>query len=254
MKNSLYGFWLLLSLMITACKTGKQALGEIPNRGLEEVLQSLEKRNMDFKWFSAKASGDFDSPQFSGSGSMQLRIRKDSLIWMVGKKFSIEGFRTIINKDSFYLVNRLERFYGAEPLNRIHRMFGMRLYFEDMQELLAGNVLLPDTAQIQTYVQTGDKCLLSATIDEFEVTYTFEARALRLIALTMKDRYGRRVEAQFDDYKKLHKTFVPYQRNYTFFDETIQIAKLDVDVDEIEIDTPKSLNFSIPSHYERIRI
>jgi hypothetical protein len=172
---------------------------------------------------------------------------------MVGKKFSIEGFRTIINKDSFYVVNRLERFYTEEPLDEIYKMFGMKVEFEDMQQLLAGNVFLPDVTQVNNYIQTGSNCKLTANIDIYDVTYVLDAYDLHLSELEIKDQTGRKTKALFDEYKKLNNTKVPYIRKYSFYDETRIVAKLDVDVNEIEIDIPKTMIFSIPSHYERVR-
>ena len=240
--------------LITSCKTSKNLYeGPPPQRSQQEVQEALNKRNIDFHWFSAKAGGDFESPQFGGSGSMQLRIKKDSLIWMIGKKFSIEGFRTIINKDSFYVVNRLERFYAAEQINSINRMFGMKMHFDDMQQLLAGNVFLPEMKDINSFTQNNEQCILSANIDEYKVSYVVNAYDLNLTHFEFKDRYNRKVIANFSNYKKLNKTLVPYFRKYEFYDASSIVAKLEIDVDEIEINAPKSMIFSIPSHYERVR-
>lgn len=257
MKNqAIHGLYALLVLVFcsTSCKTGKSLQkGEAPVRKLEDCIKAIEERNIDFVWFAAKAGGEFNSPQFGGNGSMQLRIKKDSLIWMIGKKFSIEGFRTMINKDSFFVVNRLEQFYSAEPLRGIHKMFGMRLQFEDMQQLLAGNVFIPDTSAVSNYIQQDQRCTVLANIDEYEVKYVLDAFELNLLEFEIKDRYDRKTIAIFDDYKKLKKHKVPYTRSYEFFDVYQKVASLKVDVNEIEINVPKSMIFSIPSHYERVR-
>ena len=247
-------FYLSVLVLVASCKTSKNLYeGPPPIRNQQELMESLSKRNIEFNWFSAKAGGDFESPQFGGSGSMQLRIRKDSLIWMVGKKFSIEGFRTIINKDSFYTVNRLEGFYSAESLTSINRMFGMKMQFDDMQQLLAGNVFLPNENDIESFKQENEQCIILAKIDEYKVSYVVNAYDLSLTHFEFKDRQGRKVIANFSNYKKLNKTKVPYFRKYEFYDSSSIVAKLEVDIDEIEIDVPKSTIFSIPSHYERIR-
>ena len=130
--------------LFTSCKsTSGLHKGTPPSRTKDEVLKALNLHNIDFTWFAAKANAHFESESLSGSGSLQLRIRKDSLVWMTGKKFSIEGFRSIINKDSFYLVNRIEKYYHAEANRSLTRTFGIDLSFEDVQHLLAGNMFLP---------------------------------------------------------------------------------------------------------------
>lgn len=256
MKCKIIATYLVLAgiVFLASCKTSKNLYkGPPPQRSQQDVNEALNKRNIDFQWFSAKAGGDFESPQFGGSGSMQLRIKKDSLIWMIGKKFSIEGFRTIINKDSFYVVNRLEGFYAAEQIKSINRMFGLKMQFEDMQQLLAGNVFLPDAKDIHSYTQENEQCVMTASIDEYHVSYVVNAYDLSLTHFEFKDRYNRKVIANFSNYKKLNKSIVPYFRKYEFYDASSIVAKLEIDVDEIEINTPKSMIFSIPSHYERVR-
>ncbi len=242
--------------LFTSCKsTSGLHKGTPPSRTKDEVLKALNLHNIDFTWFAAKANAHFESESLSGSGSLQLRIRKDSLVWMTGKKFSIEGFRSIINKDSFYLVNRIEKYYHAEANRSLTRTFGIDLSFEDVQHLLAGNMFLPGKNDSTYFVQNGEKCLLTTQMSDLNIVYGFDAWTLDLSTVDITDPGGRKIEVVLGNYKKMKNLpKLPYNRKYTFQESIHQVNVLDIKIDEIEIDIPKTVNFNIPSHYDRLRI
>ena len=247
---------LILLFSYLSCKTGKIAQNDIPSRSKEEVFAALQNRNVSFKWFSAKADAKFDSPEISGSGSLSLRICKDSLVWMMGKKFSIEGFRSVINKDSFYLINRIQKYYQAESNSALKRTFGVDLYFEDLQELLAGNIFLPEEKEVNNYLQTGDNCIMTCNTSGFNIKYSFDAYDLKLRKIEMEAADHRSITVNYDSYKKMgNMPSIPYYRKYSFQTSGHDpVYTLELQLDEVEFNVQKTMAFNIPSHYERMRI
>lgn len=245
---------MLLILMI-GCKTSKKLeQGPPPARSQQEVMEALMKRNIDFSWFSAKGDADFDSETMAGSGTITLRIKKDSLIWMQGKKFGIEGFRGIINKDSVYMVNRLEKYYIGEDIKSLHSSFGLDLDFQDVQQLLAGNVFLPSTDEITSYVQEGKDCKLTSLTAGYNITYTCSAYDLQLYDMMVSDNRGHKINVSLSDYRKFGKIKVPYIRNITFQSMGDGPYFLNVKVEELEVNEEKQMPFTLPSHYRKMRL
>ena len=112
-----------------------------------------------FEWMTSnldiQAEGDgvaFDD--LSG----QLRIRKDSLVWLsVTATMGVEVMRAKFSNDSVWIVNRLEKTYLAEPLDTISSQLGMPLSLPLLQALLLdNNEGLPpvenQTVQLKTFV------------------------------------------------------------------------------------------------------
>jgi hypothetical protein len=248
--------FLFIFLLTIGCSTPKAIESTIPtpNRTKEEILTALANRNIDFQWFAAKASASFDSPDMGGSGSIQMRIKKDEAIWMVGKKFGIEGVRALINKDSIFLVNRIDQSYNAERINDVQKIFGLDVTFEDMQQLFVGNILIPSNEEIINYEQVENLCNLSANTGGYKIVYTLDAKSKNLKEITMADRYGRKIIATYDNYKKIKNHMTPYLRKYIFRSINEPDYVLDLEVSDLEIDVEKSLNFTVPSHYDRVRL
>ena len=72
--------------------------------------------------------------------SGQLRMRKDSLVWIsVTATMGIEVARIKVSNDSIWVLNRLEKTYLSEPLDTISAQLGMPLSLPWVQTLLLNN-------------------------------------------------------------------------------------------------------------------
>jgi hypothetical protein len=255
LKHHFAATFFIVVIFLFSCKTTKNIeQGPPPIRTQKEAVEALQKRNFDFKWFTAKGDAEFESSHLAGSGTMLLRIKKDSLIWMQGKKFGIEGFRGIINKDSFYLANRLEKYYIGESISVFMDNFGIDLGFDDMQQLLVGNVFLPATEEISSFSQEGKHCKLISNTSGYNITYTLNAYDMLLYSMVIADRGGHKINLALDDYRKFGKIKVPYTRNFNFQSAGQPPYFLNVKVDELEVDEYKPMPFTLPTHYKRLRL
>jgi hypothetical protein len=250
-------YFFLLYLIFINCKSSKKVIsGPLPNRTQEVVVQSLLKRNIDFDFISIRGVADFEALGMGGSGTMNLRIKKDNLIWIQGKKLGIEGFRGIINKDSFTMVNRLEGSYFYEANESISSMFGIGFQFDEIQQLLAGNILPFDDKTVTDYQQIENQCMLTVNTDQYNILFNIDAYSLHLKEYHIKDRMGNLAIAKFDDYQKIEisKYPSPYVRNYYFKSREGEEGKIELNVSELELNIEKSLIFNLPLHYDRLRL
>lgn len=112
-----------------------------------------------FEWLTAnmaiQAEGnDMVYNDLSG----QLRMRKDSLVWLnVTATMGVEVLRVKVSNDSVWIVNRMEKTYLAEPLDTVSTQLGMPLSLPLVQTLLLDNNQgLPpvenQTVQLKTFV------------------------------------------------------------------------------------------------------
>lgn len=93
----------------------------------------------DYQWMTAKMSGELkvESGEFSFTGN--LRMRRDSTIWMSISAFmGMESIRTLITQDSVVLVNRMNQTYLAEPLSTMTQTM-QTPSLQETQALLLGD-------------------------------------------------------------------------------------------------------------------
>ena len=94
-----------------------------------------------FEWLTAKVDIDAESNGMECDDlSGQLRIRKDSLLWLsVNTTLGVEVARIKVSTDSLWVVNRIEQTYLAEPLDSLSAQLGMPLSLPLVQTLLLDN-------------------------------------------------------------------------------------------------------------------
>lgn len=112
-----------------------------------------------FEWLTANMA-----IQAEGNGmtyddlSGQIRMRKDSLIWLnVTATIGMEVLRVKVSTDSIWILNRMEKTYLAEPLDTVSAQLGMPLSLPLVQTLLLDNnqgyaPVENQTVQLKTFV------------------------------------------------------------------------------------------------------
>ena len=126
-KTNIAILLLSIALLASACSARKK------------VVQPTSPQS--FEWLTAKLD-----IQAGGNGlsfddlSGQLRMRKDSLIWVsVTATMGVEVLRAKISNDSVWILNRMEKAYLAEPLDTLSVQLGMPLSLPLVQAQLLGN-------------------------------------------------------------------------------------------------------------------
>lgn len=143
-KFGLLFCWILL-LGFSSCK-GKRKLVEHPmanwdgRKGSLETLWASHRLEPDF--FSFRSSAAMEQNGSRTSFQLEMRMRKDSLIWM---NFSdpilgIPIVRAILLPDSFAMYNKLEKTYKTGDASGIREMLGLEVPFEALQAALLANL------------------------------------------------------------------------------------------------------------------
>ena len=145
MKNLTLLTFLALLLAVSSCASRKK------------TVQPQQPKS--FEWLTANMA-----IQAEGNGmayndlSGQIRMRKDSLIWLnVTATMGVEVLRAKISNDSIWILNRMEKTYLAEPLDTVSAQLGMPLSLPLVQILLLDNNQgLPpvenQTVQLKTFL------------------------------------------------------------------------------------------------------
>ncbi|GAB3246714.1 hypothetical protein GCM10027347_01770 [Larkinella harenae] len=106
-----------------------------PNQTVDQV---------DFEYLTAKSKVSFKSKdQDINNANVNLRIDKDSLIWLSVSGVGVEVARALITKDSVVIMDRIHREYSVFDYPTLSQRFNFDLNFGLLQSLLVGNLPLP---------------------------------------------------------------------------------------------------------------
>ncbi|WP_116105978.1 DUF4292 domain-containing protein [Lewinella sp. IMCC34191] len=221
----------------TAAATGKLRLNQ--------VLRGIEANRTSAEWMDAKARVDVETKDFSIGGTAYLRLHRDEAIWMSVKKFGIEGARALIRPDSFFLYNRLESEYIAEPLSYLEEKYKIPARFDLLQEIFFGNaVFLTDDLEVS---RDGQDIRLTGRSPEFAGDYRFDPTTYQLGRMELQELGQQRmlsvVNGGYETVDGLDQTF-PRNRQIAVDGGSEGTARLDFEFTDLSFTGPVEMPFS----------
>lgn len=242
---------LFLTIFILSCSS-KKRISEVPNRSKQEVIGALMNRNVDFKWIDASMSASIVSPDESMSGSIRAIMETDSSILVTVKKFGIELSRIFVNPEGYTVLYRFEGVYESGSLHDVEKILSISTGFEDLQQLLVGNVILPDNDNM-TFEKDSIWYVVSSPVDDLFIKYYMNAQTMEMDKMVINDRYNREVIAEYSDYRTISGVGrMPFHRKFTVPQNHDGKTMVTLKFSNIEVNVPKNISFSIPAKYEKI--
>ncbi|WP_187271057.1 DUF4292 domain-containing protein [Neolewinella aurantiaca] len=211
-----------------------------------KVIQGLEDNSFDAEYLEGSARVKLESEKLNIGGSATIRLHKDKAIWMSVKKFGFEGARALIRPDSFFVINRLNGDYTAEPLSYIEEKYKVPARFDLLQEIVLGNaVFFTRDLKLQT---EGDTYTLSGHDSRFATRHTVDANGFRLMEMTLNElAQNRTLSISNADFRKaLGKEDGPdfaFERTVSIDAKATGPAKLDLTFNRLKFEGPLAMPF-----------
>ncbi|MFH1120198.1 MAG: DUF4292 domain-containing protein [Bacteroidota bacterium] len=130
-----------LIFVLFSCGTARKTIREpLKDQGAEYLFSHLKMNELQYSYFSARFTTSFFQQKNETSFSGQIRIKKDSLIWIsISPVLGIEMARLLITNDSVKYMNRINNDYFVSDFNYINSLINSTLDFDMLQAFLTGN-------------------------------------------------------------------------------------------------------------------
>jgi hypothetical protein len=224
--------------------------------GIEEARANVAE--IDFKYLTAKSKFSIKSKdENTDNASMNIRVRKDSLIWFSVQKLGIEAARGIATRDSIIILDKIHSEYSVYDFPTLSRQFNFDLSFDLLQSLIVGNLPLPKRPA-QKIKNERDYLLLRQSEGKVLVeNYIGEDdRKLKKLMVTEQPTKNT-LRLDYADFKALNNFLFPYTSLITldyksdadgqFYQKLLQIRHNKVEL----VDKTPGFPFSIPAKYVR---
>ncbi len=248
---NLVSFLLIIALLLPACKAKKDATSNLKRKSTTFLVEKLQGNQIEAEWFSSKAR---IVPSGFGVGmtlSANIRVRRDSAIWMNVSKIGLEAGRALIRPDSVFILDRLNRTYYARPLAYVESEFNLPADFNLLQEMILGNAILLDENNVNSKKLT-DRYILTANDDDYQTEYRLGGSPYLLEEMSVNDDANERsFSIDFEEYKKVNQYNFSHRRDIELSSEETGDGTIKINFSKVEIDVPKSMPFSVSSRYER---
>jgi hypothetical protein len=258
LKTSNILFLVLLAGLWSSCgeKKYKPVSGvEVPvveekmTKGTTAMMEKVIGTQVPFTWFAANGQGRFDLDGQRLSARINVRIQRDSIIWVQLQKFGFEVGRMLITRDSAFFINRFERTYSIYTTQDFLVEYNVPADFEMFSKVFTAGAYLPPMLKSLDVGKDGSVNMHSAT--GMNASHWFDS-SWRLVRSEVSDPLAREWLTAYADYRDTNRGQVfPYKRSNTLIIDGIANV-FDLQYNDLEIDIPQEFPFSIPSHYEKI--
>ncbi len=255
-----------LAAALTACGPIKEAVTpgvREPALPLAATLQAMKDSETHFDFFATRFSGvaTVDNSSYNISGN--IRIRKDSAIFVsVSPLLGIEMARILITPEKVGIINRLEGTYFEGDMAYVNSILNTQLDFHMLQSMLVGNdfehfnrdnfrastvedrLLLQDT---ERYPLTG-----SAMGQSFQQNLWLHPDTHRITENLLYDPNTlRSMRTRYGSFKQVNGQDVPGELWVTLAEPGAR-AEISIRYTRTSIDEPASMHFSVPDRYRRL--
>lgn len=219
-----------------------------PNNELEEDKVKIDE--IDFNYLKAKAKVSFKSPQESQTVNVDIRMKKDSVIWL---NISAVGFtvaNALFTKDAVKLYDKLHGDYQEFTYPQFAEKFNFNVDYDIVQALIIGN--RPFKKKKSRVVRENEYYLLKQEEDKVLIdNYIGQNRKLKKLLLTQENT-NNKLSLDFEDFTTLNEYLFPQsslitvdyksEKDQKMYQTVVNIKHTKVEL----LDTPLEFPFKVP--------
>jgi hypothetical protein len=126
------------ALMIVVVACSKRVAPTIP---AAEPSKNIDIQEIDFEYLSGKARMNVRDDKKEKDVKANIRIRKDSVIWMDLSVVGVSGARVLIDKDSLTIRSNVDKEYFVFEFSELSKRFNFPITYEIVQAAMLGNLI-----------------------------------------------------------------------------------------------------------------
>lgn len=257
---------LLMMMAIAGCKSHRAVIkAPIKEEGADYLMARLNEKEFMFDSFEARANISFRQNRKYLDFKAQIRIIKDSLIWIsFNQDLGIEVARIMITEDSVKFVDRLNKQYLLTDYNFVDKFLNTSVDFGMLQSIILGNDFeYYEMAEFKATIDGGQYRLNTAGRSKLKkhVRNTSDAQRVLLqsiwlnpenfkitqVRLKELTRESKKLEATYSEFKELEGQLFPTKIDYSIDAE--QPMEVIVEYSKMSLNKEMSFPFKIPSKY-----
>ena len=245
-------FWVFLFLIIASSCSRKVTVTD-PNF-LEK--NKLEFAIPEFEYLNTKTRIRFKDAGRNVSTSANIRIKKDSIIWMSLTPFlGIEVARAMITQDSMVLMNRLTREYIVYDFKSLSEKFQFEISFALIQSMILGNMPL-EYQELNEIVSSKHYYIVKQKSGPYFIENYFSRELMKLqkVEVSEASKKKNRMVLEFDNHQQVESFSIPFHSlislDYEQGDELIS-TEINIKHGRAELASALRFPFEIPSRYVR---
>jgi len=187
--------------------------------------------------------------------TVNLRVLKDSVIWMRGSKI-ISAFRVKITPASFSYYSLIDKKYFEGDFSLLEKILGTKVTFMQVQNLLLGESILD--LKKQKFISEVDASVYKLTPKEqdelYRIFFLFDPSNFTLKKQLLKtDKKDKALHIDYKSYRLIEKQLVPKKIMINVL-QPEHNTTITIDFKSVTLNKQISTPYKIPSSYKPIKL
>lgn len=243
--------FLLIILCVLASACSKKVLTPISTT----PKSTLNIEEIDFDYFQGKARMILRDANKEREVKANIRMRKDSVIWMTFSVIGVQGGKALINKDSITIVSTVDKEYYVFPYSELSDRFHFEINYEVVQAAMLGNPIIPRSPKDEV-VQESSMYLLKQNESDISVVNYVNAASMKIEKVEMKEEDSMNsLVINYSNFQPVADKVFPYNGTINLFYKTLSgllNTTIIFEYNKAEVgDRELRFPFNIPKRYER---
>jgi hypothetical protein len=173
--------FLLVLIALGACSRKTTPTGP---SGTPKPILNIEP--IDFEYFQGKARMVLRDGSKERDVKTNIRIRKDSVIWMTFSVIGVQGGKALINKDSITIVSNVDKEYYVFEYDELSKRYNFEINYDVIQAAMLGNLIM-DRKDSDDIEQVNSMFLLKQQTGTIGVVNYVNAASMKVERVEMRE-------------------------------------------------------------------
>jgi hypothetical protein len=209
---------LLITLSILGVSCSKKVVAPVAVTAPKPVLEIEE---IDFEYLHGKARMILRDAKKEREVKANIRVRKDSVIWMTFSVIGVQGGKALINKDSITIVSNVDKEYYVFDYGELSKRYNFDINFNVIQSAMLGNLIQPRT-DADNVVQETSFFLLKQDMETINIANYINSASMKIEKVEMKEgNTNNSLVLNYSNFQPLSNKLFPYNGTISLFYKTL---------------------------------
>jgi hypothetical protein len=215
----------------------------------------LNVEDIQFEYFHGKARMVLRDANKEREVKANIRVRKDSVIWMTFSVIGVQGGKALINKDSITIVSNVDKEYYVFEYDELSKRYNFNINYDVIQSAMLGNLLL-NRKEEDEILQESSMFILKQQAGSVQVTNYVNAASMKVEKIDMKESNSNNsLVINYSNFQPVQDKLFPYNGTINLFYKTLAgvlNTTIIFEYNKAEVgDKELKFPFNIPKRYVR---
>jgi hypothetical protein len=248
-----YTLMILLGVSLVALSCSKKVVS--PTLPVSAPKPSLNVEETDFTFMDGKARMVLRDANKEREVKANIRVRKDSVIWMTFSVIGVQGGKALINHDSITIVSNVDKEYYVFEYAELSKRYNFEINYDVIEAAILGNLIMPrkETDEVK---QESSFFVLKQASNNVTVDNFVNAASMKIEKVELKEGSSNNsLVINYSNFQPLGSKLLPYNGTINLFYKAVSgllNTTVIFEYNKAEIkDKELKFPFNIPKRYVR---